>query len=457
LFTVHRRGLVDNAIDTFNRGPVLPHGVVMSGRDTDWSKRVQVASIDTLLAWHVDGEYKSETTYDLIIYDEAHTAVQRIKAFVDAHDHKRKLLGLRPTTLIGLTATPMAKGLSDLYSEIVMGPTVKWLTENDYLVPLRYFQAKHLGNLSKLRVSGDAFTNKSLTDAFEGLAGNGLYEDWRSIADGRPTIGFFHRLSDAREAQAIFRNHGVRCEYVDGNTKDEERQQLFKGLDRGDYDYLCNVSIVDRGTDIPAASALQICTAVNSKSRLIQMLGRVARPAPGKTDSVVIDHGNSISRLKLFFDDEIEWELQAEKSKDVEHEARPVISCPKCGNQYRGGSCRLCGYEPTGTERRAVGLKFSGGELVEINKPAKEEPKQKKKTCEQILIESLYRGAHSGRTWKQVIGMSYGVANRQTTVFRVPKTFTVGGRTYRSLYFNHPHSNRRVVDIYDFLKVRVQE
>ena len=49
LFTVHRRGLVDNAVDSFEEEPGLPHGVVMSGRDTAYGRRIQVASIDSLL------------------------------------------------------------------------------------------------------------------------------------------------------------------------------------------------------------------------------------------------------------------------------------------------------------------------------------------------------------------------------------------------------------------------
>src|SRR3990167_9010517 len=55
LFTVHRRGLVDNAVDSFAEEPPLPHGIIMAGRDTRYGSRTQVASIDTLLSWFVDG------------------------------------------------------------------------------------------------------------------------------------------------------------------------------------------------------------------------------------------------------------------------------------------------------------------------------------------------------------------------------------------------------------------
>ena len=50
-FAVHRRGLVDNASQSFSDD--LPHGVIMAGMDTAPGQAVQVASIDTLLSWSV--------------------------------------------------------------------------------------------------------------------------------------------------------------------------------------------------------------------------------------------------------------------------------------------------------------------------------------------------------------------------------------------------------------------
>ena len=47
IFAVHRRGLVDNASNSFNEDPVLPHGIIMAGSETSPYERLQVASIDT--------------------------------------------------------------------------------------------------------------------------------------------------------------------------------------------------------------------------------------------------------------------------------------------------------------------------------------------------------------------------------------------------------------------------
>jgi superfamily II DNA or RNA helicase len=397
------------------------------------------------LSWQVEKEYKSKTTFDLVVYDETHTHVSKFAKWLEAHDKKRLELGLKPAFVIGLSATPMAKGLAGVYQSIVKGPTVQWLIDSGHLVPFRYYQAKHLGRLDKLKKQGNGFTDKSLQEAFDGLAGD-MVKDWKEKAEGRPTVGFFSRLSHAREAMETFNASGIRAEYIDGETSDDRRRILFNGLQNGDYDYLCNVGIVDRGTDIPAIGCIQLCTAVNSITRLIQILGRGARPNPGKSESICIDHGGSVARLNTFFEDDIEWVLKAEKEKDLNHEARAVISCPQCGVQYRGGTCSKCGYSPTPKERASQGLEFVGGELVEVKKREKGERKQ---TCEQLLINALYRAGRSGRTWKQAWGMARKEAEKQGTLFRVPAEFTVGGRQYRSIPYGDPNGARRVSSLFD--------
>ena len=446
VIAVHRRGLVDNIADTFDRKPNLPYGLIMSGRKTDWSKRVQVASIDTLLSWYVDGKYQVDTTFDFITYDECHAHASKFKTFLDFHDVKRAELGLKPAFALGLSATPQAKGLAETYKKIVKGPTVQWLIDNDYLVPFRYFQAKVLGDLSKLKKSGNTFTEASLDEAFKGLAGN-LIEDWKAKGEGRQTVGFFSRLSHAQEACDTLNRAGISARYVDGKTSDEERRRLFSGLDNFEYQYLCNVGIVDRGTDIPAIGCIQLCTAINSIPRMIQILGRGARPNPehGKADAIVIDHGGSIARLNTFFEDDIEWILEAEREKDLEHEGKPSIACPVCGRMYRGGKCS-CGYEPTPKELKEQGLKWAEGKLVEITK---KEPKQKTKTCEELFVSALYQAARSNRTWKQAWGIAKRAADNQGTRFRVPSEIRVGERIVRNVPYGHPDADRRVRDLFD--------
>lgn len=446
VFAVHRRGLVDNASDSFNEEPRLPHGLIMSGRDTDWRHSVQVASIDTLVSWYVGDKYESKHTFDLVVYDECHSHLSKLKKWLESHDAKRAELGLRPACVIGLSATPEAKGMADVFKSIVTGKTTDWLIENGYLSPFVYLQGTQ-GKLDKLVKRGNEFTADSLDAAFAKLDGE-LVRDWLSNGQGRPTVGFFSRLSHAKEAMHRLREAGVMAEYVDGSTPDQQRKRLFSDLGDGSIDYLCNVGIVERGTNIPRIECVQLCTSIGSVVRFKQMVGRGSRTALGKKDCLVIDHGGNIRRHG-FFEDEIEWTLDNSKSAVKNHEAKPTIYCPQCKRVYRGGTCSACGYSPTVQERKSQGLTFSGSKLVPVTR---KERTKKLKTNEEILVNALYACGRSGRTWRQAYGMASGMAKRQGTKFKCPANFKVGANEYQALSWNDPNTNRRLKDVFEFLQ-----
>jgi len=161
LFAVHRRGLVDNANASFEEDPALPHGVIMSGREASYGSRLQLASIDTMLNWFIDGgKWSTDITFDLIVIDECHSHLSKFKTMLAAHDAKREEMGLIPAFVIGLTATPQCKGLADVFKEIVTGPTGEWLIANKFLSPFRYFRATQ-GQLGKLIKRGNEYTKDS--------------------------------------------------------------------------------------------------------------------------------------------------------------------------------------------------------------------------------------------------------------------------------------------------------
>lgn len=445
LFVVQGRPLVGNASSSFAESPELPHGVIMSGEETAYGKRIQVASIDTVLSWLIENDsYPSDITFDLVVADETEHHFRKIARFLKYHDARRESLGLHKAYVIGLTATPKAVGLSDVYQEIVQGPSTRWLIDNGFLSPFRYFRATE-GHLEKLVKRGGEFTHKSECEAMDGLSGD-LVRDWKRFAEGRPTVGFFPRRTHAREAMDELEAAGLRCAYVDANTPDELRWAAYRSLNAGYIDYLCNVNLVGRGTDIPAIACVQLCVAIASVVPYLQKVGRGSRKHPEKNDCIVLDHGGNIQRLG-FFEDERTWSLDTSVKDPGSAGARPTIECPKCSAIYRGGKCRNCGYEPTPRERRAKGLEFNGNELVEV-KPR--EATAKKKTPEQLMIAALYQAGQSGRTWKQAVGIFYTKCEEQGGKQRVPGTVEVGGNRYRMIRRGDPDGGRRVAALYPF-------
>lgn len=446
LFAVHRRGLVDNASDSFNESPPLPHGVIMSGRETSGGCDIQVASIDTKLSWFCEsGVYANNHTYDLIVMDEIHAHVQKFRTFLMAHDAKRAELGLKPAFVLGLSATPQHKELNKIFSVIVKGPTPQWLVDNGYLSPFRYFQCTQ-GQLQKLVKSGDEYTSDSVADAMSGLAGD-LVKDWKRLAEGRATVGFFPRRAHAQEAMEILRANGVDAHYVDGETPDDDRRRIFKWLNEGDIEYICNVGVIERGTDIPRIGCVQLCTAIGSVVRYKQMVGRGSRVHPDKTDCVVLDHADSVRRHG-FFEDDVDWTLEWGERPSKTHDALPTVNCPRCSAQYRGGKCRACGYEPTPNERKSQGLEFVGGELQEVKK--REKDASAKLSNEALMVQALYIAGKRSLTFGQAWHIASNMAERQGGQFKVPATFVVAGKRYKTIPHGHPDSRRKVRDTYGF-------
>lgn len=448
LFAVHRRGLVDNASSSFKEYPELPHGVLMAGIKHDASRSVQVASIDTLLSWFCEGgNYSWTESFDMIVYDECHSHHSKLQTFLSAHNKFRLDHGLAMPYVIGLSATPQAEGLADLYKEIVRGPETQWLIDSGFLKPYRYFRATQ-GKLGLLVKRGDEYTSDSVSEAMAGLSGD-LVRDWKQWAEGRATVGFFPRRTHAQEAQEALSNAGVKAEYVDGDTDDDRRRTLYRWLNTGVIDYLCNVGVVERGTDIPRVGCVQMCTAVGNIVRWFQMIGRGSRLHPDVPDCIVLDHGGGLKHG--FFEDSIQWTLDWSCRPSKDHIARPRIECPRCKAVYRGGKCKNCGYEPTARERKSQGLEFDGTELKEV-KPRERSKTKEKQSSEQIMVSALYAAGRSNRTWKQALAIAYKDAAKQGVQFKVPKRFEVGGRVYSPVHYTDKlNAGRLVKDLYDFV------
>jgi superfamily II DNA or RNA helicase len=446
LFAVHRRGLVDNASDSFEEVPQLPHGMIMNGHETDFKNSVHVGSIDTINSWYVKGEEYDGHTFDLIVFDECHAHLPALRSFLKVHDAKREKEGLLPAYVMGLSATPQHREMNEVFREIVIGKSPQWLIDNHFLSPFRYFQCTK-GDLGKLVRHGDDYTESSVSDAMANLAGD-LVKDWQRIASGRATVGFFPRRTHAQEAMGILNAAGIRTGYVDGDTKDDVRRDMFSDLNEGRLDYITNVGVIERGTDIPRVGCIQMCTAVGNVVRWKQMIGRGSRIHPDVEHCLVLDHADNIRRLG-FFEDDVKWSLDWGERPAKTHETRQTIECPSCGAVYRGGQCRKCGYEPTKRERKAQGLEFIGGELQEVDRKDKK-PTTVIKSNEQLFISALFAAGKSGKTYGAAYKIAQSYAAKQGTEFTMPAWFEVAGHRYKPVPFNNPDRKRQVKLIYGF-------
>ena len=317
LWLAHRRELVDQAASRLP-GEV---GVLMAGRRARPAP-VQVASIDTI------ADRDDLPPADLIVYDEAHHVVARTS---------RDLLARYPgARVLGLTATPCRSdgtALGDVFEALVSGPTVRELIAEGHLV-----EADVIGP----------------TDEGRALAADPVAA-WRAHAQGRPGFLFAKTIASSKEYAAVLTAAGIPAAHVDGGTARGARDAAIAAFRSGKIDVLSSVQVFTEGVDLPRAAVCMLARGCDHQGTYLQMVGRVLRPAPGKTRALVIDLVGAAHRHGLP-DDDREWSLSGEPIRDRDA-AIALTQCPECGAVWRAGvrrTCARCGWEMPAPEAMPV-------------------------------------------------------------------------------------------------------
>lgn len=312
-----------------------------------------IASVDTLR----NREYPE---IDLLIVDEAHK--QTFDPII------KKYKELYPDLLvIGATATPHRIGnqqsMDIIYSDIIgTDVSIPFLLEQGFLVPERTYAAKM--DLSKIKMKGGDYDTHELFNAFDKKA---LYADvvgkYKRIAEGTKAICFNVSVEHSMKMCEEFNAAGISARHLEAKSKD--REQILEQFSRGEFQVLCNCSVLTTGYDEPSIETIILNRATKSLSLYLQMCGRGARLYPGKENFKIIDMGSNVYEHGLW-SDEREWKLQkkakcSSKSKD----AQPMKVCETCSfiNPISAKVCGDCGLEFPVKEKKLL-----DGEFEEIKK-----------------------------------------------------------------------------------------
>lgn len=362
LFLAPRRELVYQTSDKLSALGV-PHGLLMAGEGRTLDVPVQVACLPTMHSRVCRGSMRAPRA-EIVIVDEAHASMGRMAQAV---------LDLYPDAVqIGMTATPArsdGRGLGELYDTLVEGPSVADLTRDGYLVPVRYF-APSTVDLEGVRMQAGDYHQGDLSARVNTpkLIGD-VVSNWLRIAADRKTVVFAVDRAHAMALHEEFTRFGVRSEYLDGNTPNDDRKAILGRVRSGETQVLCSVDVLSYGWDEPSVSCGIIARPTKSIARYLQAAGRILRPFDGKSDSILIDHSGVVSELG-FVDDPQPWSLdgkskiQERKSEKAREEPRP-ITCGDCGAEFKPASkCPECGAECTHKAKRAI--EAHEAELVEF-------------------------------------------------------------------------------------------
>jgi len=352
---VHRRELIAQASRKLDQAGVT-HGIIAAGTPAT-NAPIQVASVQTLVR-----RLEETPSPDLIIIDEAHHA---------AAGSWGKILDHWPDALrLGVTATPArldGRGLRDNFDLIVHGPTVSDLTAAGYLAPSKFYAPPQVADLSTIPTRAGDFASDATAAAMDkpSITGDAI-DHYQRICPGAPAIAFCCTTDHAENVAAQFRSAGFSSQAILGTTAIAQRDQQLKDLASGAIQILTSVDVISEGTDVPAVTAAILLRPTASIGLYLQQVGRILRPAAGKTHAIVLDHVGNIHRHG-WPDDVRTWSLNSKPRRQRDNVPAPTVrTCPVCFAAFRPAPvCPCCGAAcaPPGRE-----LKQVAGELLEMRK-----------------------------------------------------------------------------------------
>jgi len=344
LWMVHRRNLTFQMRDTLKEFFGIDSGIIMAGVDTDLENNVQLCTIQTYsrrINLGYFGVHKFLMDPDIVIIDECHRSISKSYQDILSIYHDK--------IIIGTTATPMrfdGRGMGEVYDSIVDVTSLKELTDRDYLVPVRYFVPNQI-NLKGVRTAMGEYMVKDLEGKMikTKLIGD-IVENWLRLAENRKTIVYAVNVKHSKAICEAFVSQGITAEHLDARSSDDERDAVFQRVQDGRTTIVCNVALYTEGLDIPSVSTIVIARPTKSMGLYRQMAGRGLRPAEGKKDVILLDHGNVIETHGLL-DWEMEWTLDGKKrawSKPSKRLTERLVKCRVCHKVFMGANvCPDCG------------------------------------------------------------------------------------------------------------------
>jgi DNA repair protein RadD len=327
----------------------IMHGIIQAGFSPRPLEAVQVASVATLWQRAIRTDRMEMPPADLLVIDECHHCpAQTYRKIIDAYPD---------AVLLGLTATPCrgdGRGLGGIFDTIIECPQVAELIAQDFLVKTRNY-APTTPDLAGVRVQAGDYVETQLADRMDKpkLIGD-IVTTWHKYGERRKTVCFAVNVSHSVHLRDEFIRSGVRAEHIDGGTPKAERDETLSRLASGEIELVTNCMVLTEGWDMPEVGCAILARPTRKMGLYRQMIGRVLRPAPGKSDAIVLDHSGAVFRHG-FAEDAVEWTLDPDR-----HAASPVhavrcepgsssrvLECSQCGAlRIAGEACQHCGFLP---------------------------------------------------------------------------------------------------------------
>jgi superfamily II DNA or RNA helicase len=339
IILVHRKELVTQTSKTLSAFGI-PHGIIQSGITPNPSRWVQIAMVQT-----ISRRLASISPPSLLIVDECH--------HMAAGDYRKIVAAYPRAHVIGFTATPQrldGKGLSDFFSEIILGPSVEWLMANSFLSRPKYYAPRVVADFSRVtkRMGDYAAAESAAVMDTKSITGDAV-EHYRRLCPNAPAIAFCVTVAHAQHVAEQFCAAGIPAATIHAGMSADARRKIVIDLAEKRILVMTSCDIVSEGFDVPIVVAAILLRPTTSLGLHLQQVGRVLRLFPGKTHAVILDHVGNLARHGLaemgLNGLEREWTLAGtgpkKKGKAVPTTMKtckkcfcmfnPAPTCPECG------------------------------------------------------------------------------------------------------------------------------
>ncbi|WP_206538449.1 DEAD/DEAH box helicase [Listeria fleischmannii] len=260
----------------------------------------------------------------LIVVDESHHAL--------ASSYKKIFTHFNDAKIISFTATPVrlnGGGLGDINDILIEEVSTKWLIENHFLSPYKYFAPEVMETFQlHVKRTGDYDLTELDNQFTERKIWGDVIAHYKKLADGEQAILYASSIYQSKKMAASFQEANIPSEHIDGKTPKLVRDEIIQKFRDGEIKVLCNLDLIGEGFDVPDCSTVIMLRPTQSLSLYIQQSMRGMRYRPGKT-SIIIDHVGNVTRFGLP-DMERTWSLTPKKGSNATKAEAPVKICKEC-------------------------------------------------------------------------------------------------------------------------------
>jgi len=294
LVLAHREELLDQAADKFKM--IWPEASIgkVKAELNELGRQVTVCSVQTACRPNRLEELRGQD-FDLLIIDEAHHApADSYRTVIEGlgflEDDPRKLL-------LGVTATARrgdGAALGAIFQKITFERSIGAMIKAGYLSDLRGLRVQTSTSLQGVTIRQGDFAAGELAAVVNVENRNRLIvETYQKQATGLLTVAFCVDVQHTKDLAEEFRKSGIEAAPVWGDMPREDRRQVLGDLAERRLDVVTNCNLLTEGFDLAQIGCLLMARPTKSQGLYIQMVGRGARPHPGKAECLIIDFTDS--------------------------------------------------------------------------------------------------------------------------------------------------------------------